>query len=121
MERLASPHRGAAAGTAAAAASRVLPLSLAAVSGAFAGFAPAADPYLVSYVVIDEPTAGPTYYGSIWAAPLFAEIAERSLRYLNVTPDKIPTVPAIAIKNSPQLPGPTASKAGSNDTIPVRL
>ncbi len=87
----------------------------------FAGFAPAADPYLVIYVVIDEPTAGPTYYGSIWAAPLFAEIAERSLRYLNVTPDKIPTVPAIAIKNSPHLPGPTASKAGSNDTTPVRL
>jgi cell division protein FtsI (penicillin-binding protein 3) len=87
----------------------------------FAGFAPAVDPYLVIYVVIDEPTAGPTYYGSVWAAPLFAEIAERSLRYLNVAPDKAPPSTAVGSQEHPQPPGPSASKEGSNGTSPVRL
>jgi cell division protein FtsI (penicillin-binding protein 3) len=53
----------------------------------FAGFAPVNDPYLVIYVMIDEPQAKPAY-GGLWAAPVFADIAARSLRYLNVAPDK---------------------------------
>lgn len=53
----------------------------------FMGFAPVQDPYLVVIVVIDEPGNKP-YYGSLWAAPVFANIVERSLRYLNVAPDK---------------------------------
>jgi cell division protein FtsI (penicillin-binding protein 3) len=55
----------------------------------FAGFAPVADPYLTIFVVIDEPGVKPAY-GGLWAAPVFADIAERSLRYLNVAPDKKP-------------------------------
>ncbi len=53
----------------------------------FIGFAPATDPHLVIYVVVDEPGAK-TGYGGLWAAPVFREIAEESLRYLNVAPDK---------------------------------
>ncbi|MBF0440455.1 MAG: penicillin-binding protein 2 [Oligoflexales bacterium] len=53
----------------------------------FAGFTPVNDPHLVIYVVIDEPGKKP-YYGGIWAAPVFKEIALGSLRYLNVAPDK---------------------------------
>ena len=53
----------------------------------FVGFAPVEDPHLVIYVVIDEPSVKP-YYGGTWAAPVFREIAEQSLRYLNVAPDK---------------------------------
>ncbi len=49
----------------------------------FVGFAPADDPYLVIYVAIDEPQNTP-YYGGLWAAPVFAKIAEQSLHYLNV-------------------------------------
>ena len=52
----------------------------------FIGFAPFADPHLVVYVMIDEPGEKP-YYGGLWAAPVFAGIVERSLRYLNVAPD----------------------------------
>jgi cell division protein FtsI (penicillin-binding protein 3) len=52
----------------------------------FIGFAPAKDPHLVVYVFIDEPGQKP-YYGGVWAAPVFAEIAEKSLRYLNVKED----------------------------------
>ncbi len=54
----------------------------------FVGFAPCLDPHLVIYVVVDEPGNKP-YYGGTWAAPVFKEIAEESLRYLNVAPDKI--------------------------------
>ena len=39
-------------------------------------------------MVIDEPGIKP-YTGGIWAAPVFKEIAEESLRYLNVAPDKM--------------------------------
>lgn len=53
----------------------------------FAGFAPALDPHIVVYVVIDEPSKKP-YYGGVWAAPVFAEIVEQSLRYLNVAPQR---------------------------------
>jgi cell division protein FtsI (penicillin-binding protein 3) len=55
----------------------------------FVGFAPVTDPHLVVYVQIDEPNEKP-YYGGLWAAPVFSVIAERSLKYLNVAPDKTP-------------------------------
>ncbi len=53
----------------------------------FAGFAPVKDPHLVIYVLIDEPQEKP-YYGGVWAAPAFAEVAQSVLKYLNVEPDK---------------------------------
>lgn len=53
----------------------------------FIGIAPIKEPHLVIYVVIDEPGKTPAY-GGLWAAPVFAEIAEKSLKYLNVSPDK---------------------------------
>lgn len=63
----------------------------------FAGFAPVEDPHLVIYVVVDEPGVKP-YYGGVWAAPVFKEIAENTLRYLNVAPDK---APVLAHKQAP--------------------
>ncbi|MBC7530344.1 MAG: penicillin-binding protein 2 [Oligoflexus sp.] len=54
----------------------------------FIGFAPATDPHLVIYVVVDEPSVGKGYGGK-WAAPIFKEVAEETLRYLNVAPDKV--------------------------------
>lgn len=58
----------------------------------FLGFAPVEDPHLVIYVYVDEPREKP-YYGGVWAAPIFAAIAERSLKYLNVAPDLSPLEP----------------------------
>jgi cell division protein FtsI (penicillin-binding protein 3) len=52
----------------------------------FIGFSPIRDPYIVVVVVIDEPGLKPAY-GGLWAAPVFSQIAERTLRYLNVAPD----------------------------------
>lgn len=51
----------------------------------FIGFAPAIDPHLLAYIVIDEPKQKP-YYGGTWAAPVFKEIMEKALKYLNIAP-----------------------------------
>ena len=53
----------------------------------FAGFAPYHDPKITVVVVVDEPTEKP-YYGGRWAAPVFKEIVEKTLPYLNVAPDR---------------------------------
>ena len=51
----------------------------------FIGFAPVDNPQIAVLVVVDEPQD--QYYGSIVAAPLFKEIAQQTLTYLNVPPD----------------------------------
>jgi len=48
------------------------------------------NPRLVVVVVIDEP-GGKEYYGGQVAAPVFAEIMQRSMRVLGVPPDD-PTI-----------------------------
>ena len=55
----------------------------------FVGFAPASDPRLIIAVMVDEPSAG-QYYGGTVAAPVFARIMTGALRMLAVAPD-IPT------------------------------
>ncbi len=52
----------------------------------FVGLAPASAPRLVIAVMIDEPSAG-KYYGGVVAAPVFAQIAQGSLRLLHVPHD----------------------------------
>ena len=52
----------------------------------FVGFAPASDPRLIIAVMIDEPSAG-QYYGGTVAAPVFSRIMTGALRMLAVTPD----------------------------------
>lgn len=54
----------------------------------FVGFAPANNPSVVIIVVIDEP--GGAYHGGQVAAPVFREIAETVLPYLNTVPDRAP-------------------------------
>lgn len=52
----------------------------------FMGFAPASNPRLVVAVMIDEPSAG-RHYGGTVAGPVFAQIMEGALRQLGVAPD----------------------------------
>jgi cell division protein FtsI/penicillin-binding protein 2 len=56
----------------------------------FVGFAPASRPRLVVLVTVDEPQG--TIWGGAVAAPVFAEIAEFALQYLEVPPDAPRTV-----------------------------
>lgn len=51
----------------------------------FVGFAPADSPAVVIIVVLDEPSG--SYYGGTVAAPVFREIAEQVLPYLDVVPN----------------------------------
>lgn len=52
----------------------------------FVGMVPAEDPALVILVAIDEPTK--EHYGSVVAAPVFAEIADFTLRRLAIPPSE---------------------------------
>lgn len=52
----------------------------------FVGFLPAQDPEIAVIVVVDEPW--PKYYGGTVAAPAFSSIAEQTVRYLDVPPDR---------------------------------
>jgi cell division protein FtsI (penicillin-binding protein 3) len=52
----------------------------------FVGFAPASRPRLVVAVMIDEPSAGQHYGGTV-AAPVFSEVMAGALRTLAVEPD----------------------------------
>jgi len=52
----------------------------------FVGFAPASHPRLVIAVMIDEPSAG-RYFGGTVAAPVFAQVMAGALRALDVAPD----------------------------------
>lgn len=51
----------------------------------FIGFVPADRPAFVLLVTLDEPKGA--IYGGITAAPTFSAIAERALKYLDVSPD----------------------------------
>ena len=51
----------------------------------FVGFVPASSPALSILVMIDEPTSGDIYGGSL-AAPVFSRVAESALRILDIPP-----------------------------------
>lgn len=67
----------------------------------FAGFVPAEDPGLSVIVVIDEPTSS-IYAGDV-AAPVFAQVAQESLRRLQIPPAPTAAPPAAATP-APALP-----------------
>jgi cell division protein FtsI (penicillin-binding protein 3) len=52
----------------------------------FVGFAPVSNPRLIVAVMIDEPSAGQHYGGTV-AAPVFAQVMQGALRLLGVPHD----------------------------------
>jgi cell division protein FtsI/penicillin-binding protein 2 len=56
-------------------------------TASFLGFAPFNNPRLVALVIIDEPQD--VIWGEKVCAPVFKEVVEFSLRYLNARPDMI--------------------------------
>jgi cell division protein FtsI/penicillin-binding protein 2 len=52
----------------------------------FVGFAPLENPAIAVVVTVDEPRG--QYYGGQVAAPVFRNIAEKTLRYLSIPPDQ---------------------------------
>jgi cell division protein FtsI (penicillin-binding protein 3) len=62
--------------------------------GSFVGFAPVESPAAVIIVVLDEPIGA--HQGGAVAAPVFSEIADQILPYLDVMPDQTPDAKAPA-------------------------
>jgi cell division protein FtsI (penicillin-binding protein 3) len=62
----------------------------------FIGFAPADDPIFAMAIIVDEPTVGSRYGGTV-AAPVFAEVIGPALRARAVPPD--PTLLAAAVEH----------------------
>jgi len=58
-------------------------------TASFIGFVPVENPRLTILVVIDEPKTSP--YGGVVAAPAFSAIAQQTLCYLGVPPDRVAT------------------------------
>jgi cell division protein FtsI (penicillin-binding protein 3) len=54
--------------------------------GSFVGMAPASNPRLIMAVMIDDPTSG-EYYGGTVAAPVFSAVMADALRMLSVPQD----------------------------------
>lgn len=52
----------------------------------YIGFLPASRPEIIIAVMVDQPLNG-GYYGSVVAAPVFSEIATRSMQFLGIKPD----------------------------------
>ena len=52
----------------------------------FAGFAPVNNPVIAVAVIMDNPKGG-SYYGAAVSAPVFSEVAQQVLEYLNVAHD----------------------------------
>jgi len=68
----------------------------------FAGFAPVSAPRIIIAVMLDEPSNG-NHYGGTVAAPVFSSVAAGALRALNVRPDSSVTniiIPANGITES---------------------
>jgi membrane peptidoglycan carboxypeptidase len=82
----------------------------------FIGFAPVENPAVVIAVVIDEPMGA--HYGGDVAAPVFRQIAENVLPYLNVEPDTAPeqTAPRQQIAQvAPELNHAAATEQGTDE------
>jgi cell division protein FtsI (penicillin-binding protein 3) len=68
----------------------------------FIGFEPASKPRLIVAVMIDEPSAGQHYGGSV-AAPAFAEVMAGALRLLAVAPDAPVNNVVLPPANAPEI------------------
>jgi cell division protein FtsI (penicillin-binding protein 3) len=82
----------------------------------FAGLAPIENPRLAIIVMIDEPNGG-AHYGGAVAAPVFAEIASQSLRYLGVPGEAI--VPLDAQGKPIVTPVAAAPAQAVSKTVPI--
>jgi len=80
----------------------------------FVGFTPVNDPELAIIVVLDSPS-GYLHQGGQVAAPVWKEIAEQTLRYLNVPPE-LPLM-NVAKKAVPSVPSEVVSDFEPNEAL----
>lgn len=68
----------------------------------FVGFAPASNPRVIIAVMLDEPSNG-EYYGGTVAAPVFSKVMAGTLRLLSIPPDRPNQNKLIPIEDTPQI------------------
>jgi len=68
----------------------------------FVGFAPVSNPRLIVAVMIDEPSAGQHYGGTV-AAPVFSQVMAGALRLLMVAPDAPVDNVVLPLPDAPQI------------------
>lgn len=73
-------------------------------ASSFVGYAPADDPRLLLFVMIDEPQEG--HYGSEVAGPIFVKVMSAALPYLGVPPTAVPDGSAAAPRTVAAPPAP---------------
>ena len=66
------------------------------VLASFVGYAPAENPRVVILVMVDEPKRSP--WGGTAAAPVFRQVAQQAMHYLQVPPSKTDDLPPPATK-----------------------
>jgi len=75
----------------------------------FIGFLPADNPEICIAVTLDDPKQG--YYGGQIAGPIFKQIAERAVNYLNIRPEDGDSIPETLTSSSENLPGKTVARS----------
>jgi len=83
----------------------------------FVGFAPSRDPAITAIVIIDEPKGD--IYGGVVAAPIWAEIVSKTLKYLNIPPNGQEVIPdADQSIGEKWVRGPDPGQTGSLAVMP---
>ena len=77
------------------------------------GFAPADDPEIAVLIIVDEPTAGISLYGSFVAAPYVGNVIETALPYMGVAAQYTEEELANQTKETPDVIGWSASAAST--------
>jgi penicillin-binding protein 2B len=63
----------------------------------FLGMAPVEDPQLVVYVAVSKPQLEATEVGSMPVSEIFKSVTENSLKYLNIKPEEVKSIPAMTL------------------------
>ncbi|WP_424472381.1 penicillin-binding transpeptidase domain-containing protein [Paenisporosarcina sp.] len=63
----------------------------------FLGMAPVEDPQLVVYVAVSKPKLKDTEVGSIPVSEIFKSVTENSLKYMNIKPQQVKSIPTVTL------------------------
>ncbi len=86
----------------------------------FIAVAPATDPRIAIVVMADTPTKGSRYGGTV-SGPAFQLIAERTLRYLGVAPDRLDEDPLPAVQAEETLSLPPVAELSWTESGELRI
>jgi len=63
----------------------------------FIGMAPAEDPQLVVYIAVSKPKLKANEVGSMPVSEIFRSVTENSLKYMNIKPEEVKSIPTVTV------------------------